>query len=131
MNKSTPGTKKSMLMEQFISILIIFRVQLSDINIYVYYSLLFGFVVGKYVREGNTIGSLFQYIAIILLLFSDACAMPILSQVGIIIAVINYIFIAPTLYTLPDFSPKVGIRDNYIKLKNKDLYYSEWYPISQ
>lgn len=124
MNKSTPGVKKSMLMEQFISILIIFRVQLSDVNIYVYYALLFGFVVAKYIREGNTIGSLLQYVAILFLLISDGCHFPILSQVGIIVAVINYIFVAPTLYTLPDFSPKVGIRDNYFKLKNKDFYYA-------
>lgn len=71
MNRSTPAHKKILLMEQFISILIIFRMQLYDINIYIYYLLLLGFVVGKYFREGNTLGSILQYVAILMLIGSD------------------------------------------------------------
>lgn len=118
MNKTTPSRKKLLLMEQFISLIIIFKTHLTELNIYIYYAVLFGFIVAKYFREGNTVGSIGQYIATLFLLISSMTGIFFLTHVGIVIAILNYMFIAPTIYTLPEFSPKVGLRDNYSKMKN-------------
>ena len=58
-------------MEQFISLLLIFRIHLYDINIYIFYVVLLGFLVGKYFKEGNTVGSILQYVAVLMVVFGD------------------------------------------------------------
>jgi hypothetical protein len=126
-----PSIKKMMLMEQFISITLIFRVWIYEVNILIYYLLLLGFLIAKYFKEGNTIGSLLQYVATICLILSEVSKESILMHIGIIIAILNYFFISPTLYTLPDFNPKVGFKDSSSKLNNKEYYVAEWYPIDQ
>lgn len=32
---------------------------------------------------------------------------------------------------MPEYKEKVGLRDNYAKRNNKELYYAEWFPVVQ
>lgn len=106
-------------MEQFISLLLIFRIHLYDINIYIFYVVLLGFLVGKYFKEGNTVGSILQYVAVFMVVLGDLWGSEGLTNGAAVVAVINYIFIAPSIYTLPEYKEKVGLRDYYSKRNNK------------
>jgi hypothetical protein len=101
-----------MLMELLISIAIVFRVQIYDSNLLIYDVLLVGLLIGKYFKEGNTVGSVLQYISVICLLLSDICGLAFLMHVGIVLCIFNYFFISPALYTLPVYNGKVGFKDS-------------------
>lgn len=58
-------------MEQFISILLIFRLQLTEIPAFIYYLIIVAFFVGKFVKEGNTAGSLLQYVSFLVIVAGD------------------------------------------------------------
>lgn len=131
MNRSGPARKKLLLMEQFISILLIFRLQLSDLNPDIYYSVLLLFLIGKHFKEGNTAGSPLQYVSALIIGLGDLCESEGVQQAGVIVAVLNYIFVSPVVFTLPEYRPKVGLRDNYTKRGSKVLYYAEWYPVKE
>jgi flagellar motor component MotA len=93
-------------------------------NILLYYFILVAFIVGKYFKEGNTIGSLFQYVSALILIISEIIEVEYLKHIAIVIAILNYIFICPVLYTLPKYKGAVGLRDNYSKRNNKELYWA-------
>jgi hypothetical protein len=80
---------------------------------------LFSFIVGKYFKEGNTIGSILQYISTFIMLFGDIISVEFFKYIAAIIAIINYIFICPTLFNLPEYKGAVGLKDNYTKRNNK------------
>jgi flagellar motor component MotA len=40
-------------------------------NILLYYLILLAFIIGKYFKEGNTIGSVFQYVSTLILIISE------------------------------------------------------------
>ena len=92
---------------------------LRDINTAVFYAVLFGFFIGKDIREGNTVGSFLQYVALLLVALSDLLDWGWLANVAALVAVANYIFVAPCIYTLPEYKEKVGLRDYYTKRNNK------------
>lgn len=91
---------------------------LRDIHTAVFYAVLCGFFVGKYIREGNTVGSVLQYVALLLVALSDLLDWGWLANASALVAVLNYIFVAPCIYTLPEYKEKVGLRDHYTTRNN-------------
>jgi len=55
----------------------------------------------KYFREGNTAGSILQYLSVIFLLVSDLLGVPTFTFVGIAVTILNIGFVSPNIYTLP------------------------------
>lgn len=88
-------------------------------------------MAGKYLKEGNTVGSILQYLAAVLLAVGDLCGWEGLVTGVAVVTVVNYVFVAPKVYTLPEYREKVGLRDNYLKRNNKLFYYVEWFPVLQ
>lgn len=84
--------------------------------------------VAKYIKTGNTVGTLGLYIITLIMILGDALDCNVDKLVGLPI-ILNYFFLIPTLYTLPEYSPKVGLRDNYSKRNGKELYWAEWSPV--
>ena len=101
MDLQSQSSKKLLLMEQFISLLLIFKTHLPEINLFLYYLVLLAFFVGKYIKEGNTIGTVGQVIATVFIIIGDLIDSEIFAIIGVVTATLNYIFVAPTLYKLP------------------------------
>lgn len=74
---------------------------MSFLSPYIYWPILVGLFVGKYIREGNTFGSVLQYVSVVIIALGDVLGSTILMVVATVLAILNYIFVAPTLYTLP------------------------------
>jgi hypothetical protein len=53
------------------------------------------------------------------MLFGDIISVEFVKHIAVTIAIINYIFICPTLFNLPEYKGAVGLKDNYTKRNNK------------
>lgn len=110
--KSTPQ-KRLLPLEQFISLFLIFRPLMSFLSPYMYWPILLGLFVGKFIKEGNTMGSVLQYLSAVIILVGDLLGSRALLIVAAVIATLNFIFVAPTLYTVPEYRAKIGLRENF------------------
>jgi hypothetical protein len=101
MERQSQSPKKLLILEQFITLLLIFKIYLDDFNLYLYYFVLFAFFVGKHIKEGNTIGTVGQLVATVFMIIGDLIDSEIFAIIGVVIATLNFIFVAPTIYKLP------------------------------
>lgn len=128
--KSRPfSVKRPMYFEKLISLLLLFKSQIH-INLYAFYAIIIALFVVKHYKTGNTIGTVGLYIITLILMLGDALELKMDILVGILI-IFNYFFVTPTLYSLPEYNPKVSLRENRSMLNNKELYWAEWSPVQQ
>ena len=65
------------------------------------------FVV-KYFKTGNTIGTFILYFITLIMILGDAFGYN-LARLMTLPIILNYFFLTPSLYTLPEFNPKVRL----------------------
>lgn len=76
---------------------------MTEINPLLYNLIVAVLLVIKHFKEGNTSGSILQYISALLIAVGDLTGSNLFIYIGIVITIINICFVVPKIYTLPDF----------------------------